>query len=61
MKRKFADVVEMVTTDKRTHTIPILFVIQVLIVCDDLGLFGGSNDEQILQSDESETNGTDYQ
>lgn len=42
---EFADIIEKVMTDKRTHKIPILYVVQILVICDDLGLFGGQNDE----------------
>lgn len=35
----FDDVLEKVVRDSRTHYVPILYLIQVLMVCDDLKLF----------------------
>lgn len=42
---EFADVIERVMEDERAHKIPILYVVQILIICDDLKLFGGNKDE----------------
>lgn len=34
----FDDALEYVLRDERSHHVPILFVVQVLIICDDMGL-----------------------
>lgn len=35
----FDEALEEVIRDERSHIIPILFLVQVLVICDDLHLF----------------------
>ena len=35
----FDDALEKVVRDPKSHYVPILYIIQVLIICDDLKLF----------------------
>lgn len=34
----FDDALENVLRDDRSHMVPILFIVQVLIICEDMGL-----------------------
>ena len=34
--KKFEDIIETICKDKRTHSIPILYVVQVVVVVTDL-------------------------
>lgn len=35
----FDDALEKVLRDDRSHMVPILYMVQVLIICEDMGLF----------------------
>lgn len=38
MQLDFDDVIKEVLSDKRSNSIPVLFIVQVLIILDDLGI-----------------------